>query len=52
MEELEKKYAGHDKQIQSIFQAIRQLMAPAPKPTRKIGFEIKEPRVKYSVRKI
>jgi len=52
LDELEKKFATHDKHIRSIFEAIRQLMAPAPKPTREIGFKIKEPRVKYSVRKI
>ena len=52
LDELEKKFATHDKHIRSIFEAIRQLMAPAPKPARKIGFKIQEPRGTYSVRTI
>lgn len=36
---LEKKYDNHNQKIMAIFEAIRQLMAPAPeKPKRKIGF--------------
>ena len=37
-QELEKKIAGHDAEIQAIFTAIRQLMEPPRKPKRKIGF--------------
>jgi hypothetical protein len=37
--ELEQKIERHDEEIVAIFQAIRQLMAPAPaQPRRKIGF--------------
>ncbi|MCX6353534.1 MAG: ORF6N domain-containing protein [Candidatus Aureabacteria bacterium] len=36
--ELEHKIGTHDKQIQSIFEAIRQLMASPDKPKRRIGF--------------
>jgi phage regulator Rha-like protein len=37
--ELEQKIERHDKEIVAIFQAIRQLMAPAPaQPKRRIGF--------------
>ena len=37
--ELERKVERHDKDIISIFEAIRQLMAPPPeKPKRRIGF--------------
>ena len=37
--ELERKTEKHDKEICSIFEAIRQLMAPPPeKPKRRIGF--------------
>ena len=35
--ELERKLEGHDGQIRSLFEAIRRLMAPPPKPKR-IGF--------------
>ena len=50
LEELERKYEGHDKQIQSIFLAIRKLMEPpALLPKRQIGFHVGEPKVKYGV---
>jgi len=40
LEELERKIEKHDVDIQSIFGAIRQLMAPPPeKPRRMIGFK-------------
>jgi hypothetical protein len=40
LEELERKIEKHDVDIQSIFGAIRQLMAPPPeKPRRIIGFK-------------
>ncbi len=38
---LEKKFESHDKSIVTIFEAIRELMLPPKKETRKIGFEIK-----------
>ena len=41
---LEKKY---DEQFKVVFDAIRALMASPEKPRNKIGFEIKEPKVRY-----
>ena len=39
LKELEQKIEKHDVEIQSIFEAIRQLMAPPPEqPKRRIGF--------------
>ena len=38
LEELEGKVEGHDQQIRSVFDAIRQLMAPPEPPRRRIGF--------------
>jgi len=48
--ELERHLKDHDQQIQAIFEAIRQLMAPPEKPRKKIGFEVKEGRAKYGKR--
>ena len=39
--ELERKLGTHDEQIESIFEAIRQLMSPPSSPGRRIGFEVK-----------
>jgi hypothetical protein len=36
--ELERKLTIHDEQIVVLFDAIRELMAPPVKPTRRIGF--------------
>ena len=36
--ELERKLEGHDQKIQSLFEAIRQLMKPSAPPRRRIGF--------------
>jgi hypothetical protein len=39
LEDLERKVDRHDKEIRTIFEAIKQLMAPPPEPPRKrIGF--------------
>ena len=38
VDELEKKHARHDQQFVAVFDAIRQLMTPAGKKRRKIGF--------------
>jgi len=38
LSELEQRLEGHDEQIQVVFEAIRQLMAPPKKPRKKIGF--------------
>ena len=40
--ELERRLEGYDQQIQSIFEAIRQLMAPSVPPRRRIGFHKEE----------
>ena len=47
LDELERKIERHDKEISSIFQAIRNLMAPPVKPKRKIGFDLKEKQARY-----
>ena len=49
--ELEARLAEHDEQIQAIFEAIRQLMAPPDRPPRKIGFGVEEPRAVYGRKK-
>jgi len=36
--ELESRMQGHDDDITALFEAIRQLMEPSDKPTRRIGF--------------
>ena len=38
--ELERKIERHDKEITTIFEAIRQLMSPSEKPRPRIGFGI------------
>ncbi len=52
--ELERKIESHDAGIHSLFEAIRQLMAPTPPPDapkREIGFHIKEEGPSYRVGK-
>jgi phage regulator Rha-like protein len=44
LDELEKKY---DAQFRVVFDAIRQLMQPPEKPKKQIGFQVKEPMLKY-----
>ena len=36
--ELEKRLGDHDQELTALFEAIRQLMAPPGKPSRRIGF--------------
>jgi phage regulator Rha-like protein len=50
LSELENHLKDHDQQIQSIFEAIYQLIAPPEKPKKKIGFEVKEAGSTYSKR--
>jgi len=38
LDELEARVNGHDKSLQQVFTALRQIMAP---PTRLIGFQLK-----------
>ena len=39
LEELERKFLGHDHDIEQLFSALRDLMDPPEKPSRKIGFQ-------------
>jgi hypothetical protein len=50
LSELEHKIGIHDEQIQMIFEAIRQLMAPATPNKRKIGFLVEEKAAAYGRR--
>lgn len=50
--ELERKVLSHDEHIQSLFDAIRQLMAPPDPPPRQIGFHVKENRIAYGRRRV
>jgi hypothetical protein len=47
LEDLERKIGAHDQQIQTIFQAIRQLMAPPEPKKRKMGFLVEEKPARY-----
>jgi len=49
--ELERRVGKHDEEIAAIIEAIRQLMAPAEKPRREIGFHVREKTPRYRVRK-
>jgi len=42
LNELDKKYEKHDKDIKIIIETIRQLMTPPEKPARKIGFKLEK----------
>jgi len=48
--ELERKIGTHDEQIQAIFNAIRQLMAPPEAKKRRIGFLVEEKAAPYGRR--
>ena len=48
LDELERKVINHDSDIQTILEAIRQLMQPPEKAKKYYGFTIGEPAVKYS----
>jgi uncharacterized membrane protein YccC len=45
--EFEEHLQDHDEQIQTIFTAIRQLMAAPERPAKKIGFQLREKRAAY-----
>jgi hypothetical protein len=49
---LEKRLGKHDEKIDAILEAIRQLMAPAEKPPREIGFHVREAAPRYRPRKV
>ena len=48
--ELERNLGAHDQQIQAIFRAIRQLMAPPKVKRRPIGFLVKEKAARYGTK--
>ncbi|MBN2418894.1 MAG: ORF6N domain-containing protein [Deltaproteobacteria bacterium] len=48
-EKLERRITEHDEQIQTIFDVIKQLMAPPEKKKNKISFEVNEGGVKYGI---
>jgi hypothetical protein len=50
LSDLERKFGDYDEQIQAIFEAIRQLMAPPDKKKKKIGYTVKEKQKAYSKR--
>jgi hypothetical protein len=50
LSELERKIGTHDEQIQVIFDAIRELMAPPTQKRRKIGFLVEEKAAAYGRR--
>jgi hypothetical protein len=45
--ELERKIEGHDQNIHTLFEAIRQLMTPREEPRKEMGFHIKEEQSPY-----
>lgn len=47
LSEMEEHLKDHDEQIQAIFEAIQQLVAPPERPRKKIGFQVKEPKAQY-----
>ncbi len=50
LDELERRTTSHDESIRTLFQAIRQLMAPSEGQGKKIGFQLKEKRAAYRSR--
>ena len=50
LKELERKLGAHDQQIRTIFEAIRQLMAPPKTKRRPIGFIVREKAARYGRR--
>ena len=49
--ELERRLDSHDESIANLFQFIRQLLTPATKPKREIGFHVREDGARYRIRK-
>ena len=50
--DLEERIEGHDTAIRSLFDAIRQFMAPPPAPPKpEIGFHVKEDAVPYRIKR-
>jgi hypothetical protein len=46
--ELEAHLDDHDEKIRAIFDALHRMMNPPEKPTKQIGFRVKEKRARYS----
>jgi len=44
LSKLERKIAGHDESTRTLFETIRQLMAPPERSRRSIGFRVEEGR--------
>ena len=49
--DLERKIESHDEGIRTLFEAIRQLMAPLEKGRRSIGFRVREAGPIYRIRR-
>jgi hypothetical protein len=49
--ELERKIEGHDTNIRTLFDAIRELAAPPARPRREIGYHVKEASLPYRVKR-
>ncbi|MCX6997101.1 MAG: ORF6N domain-containing protein [Kiritimatiellaeota bacterium] len=49
--DLERRIEGHDTGIRTLFDAIRQLMSPPAPPPPEIGFNVKEGRARYRVKR-
>ena len=47
--DLERKVENQDESIQTLFEAIRQLMSPPDTPRKEIGFHVKEPAARNRV---
>lgn len=43
LKEIERGMGEHDDQLEQIFDALRQLMAPPPQPKHPVGFRVREP---------
>ena len=50
--DLEQRVGKHDEEIAAIIEAIRQLIAPAEKPKREIGFHVRERAPRYRTRRV
>ena len=49
--ELERKIEGHDTNIRTLFDAIRELAVPPATPRREIGYHVKEASLLYRVKR-
>ena len=49
--DLERKIVNHDESFQTLFEAIRQLMAPPEAPKKEMGFHMKEDGVPYRIKR-